>query len=465
LEPLVTDVSVALAAAATVPDACRAVLDSIGRHGRVTGSVLLPVHDHLRTIAACGSWQAYAAVAPGSGVIGRVYATAQTVVMANVASDGRSPAPQIEVCVPVTGVTGPIGVLCLEWKTPIDTDEWRSAAERIGVMLGARIVELGGPPRESRSEKLLRHALALTTAASEEELLARSLRAARDVSGLATQLILLDQPEEFEIHVDQARPTALGARMAALDVETLRGFISRAARYGSSYSLGDPDELDSDGDEVLTELGVRTLVTVPVGVRPESDTVVGVLLCADDVITRPDAQLVTQMELLTAQAWSSLERLHTLASLRERATSDPLTGLQHQGSFGERLSQSRPGHTAVFTIDIDGFKSINDTYGHQAGDRALVNLARALTSELRSEDELYRIGGDEFAAVVDVQRAEEALGVADRLVAAARSVGQTISIGVAIQREGESAEETLSRADTAMYVAKRAGRDGVRLAA
>ena len=101
-------------------------------------------------------------------MIGRVYATAQTVVMANVGRDNLSPAPQVEVCVPVTGVTGPIGVLNLEWKTPIDADEWRSAAERIGVLLGARITELGGPPPESRSEKLLRHALALTTAGNED---------------------------------------------------------------------------------------------------------------------------------------------------------------------------------------------------------------------------------------------------------------------------------------------------------
>ncbi len=87
-----------------------------------------------------------------------------------------------------------------------------------------------------------------------------------------------------------------------------------------------------------------------------------------------------------------------------------------------------------------------------------------MTTALRTQDELFRIGGDEFAAIVEVQRSDEALGVADRLIIAARAVGHTISVGVAIRRNGELSEETLRRADIALYLAKREGRDGVRLA-
>ena len=119
----------------------------------------------------------------------------------------------------------------------------------------------------------------------------------------------------------------------------------------------------------------------------------------------------------------------------------------------------------MLAIDIDGFKAINDTYGHQAGDAALVDLARALSAALRTGDELFRVGGDEFAVVVDVQRLEEATGVAERLVAAARRVGQSISVGVALQETTETPGQTFRRADTALYDAKRAGRDGVRMAA
>ena len=119
----------------------------------------------------------------------------------------------------------------------------------------------------------------------------------------------------------------------------------------------------------------------------------------------------------------------------------------------------------MFAIDIDSFKSINDTYGHQAGDRALVDLAQALSTALRTGDELYRIGGDEFAAILDVQRDDEAVGVAERLVAAARTVRQTISVGVAVRLPGETSQDTLGRADAALYLAKRSGRDRVHLAA
>jgi diguanylate cyclase (GGDEF)-like protein len=128
------------------------------------------------------------------------------------------------------------------------------------------------------------------------------------------------------------------------------------------------------------------------------------------------------------------------------------------------LAALAAGRSALLAIDIDQFKRINDTYGHQAGDRALVDLARTLQGALRHGDELYRIGGDEFAAVIECTRIEEAVGVAERLVEAARRIDRTISVGVALQLPGEPAQTTLRRADQALYEAKRKGRDGIRLA-
>ena len=171
------------------------------------------------------------------------------------------------------------------------------------------------------------------------------------------------------------------------------------------------------------------------------------------------------MELLAGQAWTSLDRLRTLARLREQASSDPLTGLRHTGPFGQRIAAATPGRTALLAIDVDGFKTVNDTYGHQAGDRVLVGLARALEGALRQGDELYRIGGDEFVAVIEVSRPEEAVRIAERLTEAARRIGRTISVGVALPRPGESPDRTLHRADQALYAVKRQGRDGVRLSA
>jgi diguanylate cyclase (GGDEF)-like protein len=307
--------------------------------------------------------------------------------------------------------------------------------------------------------------LGFASANSDDELLALSLDAARQVSGLATQVIVLVNGDGLDVHIDDANATALGERIAALDPEQLRRLIGRAERFGASYTFGDPDKLDASGWEMLTNLGVRTLISVPIGVKRGRDRIAGVLLSVDDTVGYPDAEIANLLSLLAAQAWGSLERLRTLSNLRDLATSDPLTGLRHQGPFGERLATSRPGHTAMLAIDIDGFKAINDTYGHQAGDAALVDLARALSGALRTGDELFRVGGDEFAVVVDVQRLEEAMGVAERLVAAARRVGQSISVGVALQETTETPGQTFRRADTALYDAKRGGRDGVRMAA
>jgi diguanylate cyclase (GGDEF)-like protein len=377
-----------------------------------------------------------------------------------------SPHSVVEICVPIVDNDGQvIGTFNSEWNHKIDIDDATKSLEEVARLLGDRICELGGPPPESRSERLLRLALAFASASSDDELLALSLDAARQVSGLPTQVIVLVNGDGLDVHIDDTNPTALGERIAALEPEQLRRLITRAERFGASYTFGDPDKLDAAGWELLTNLGVRTLISVPIGVKHDRDRIAGVLLSVDEAVGYPDAEIANLLSLLAAQAWASLERLRTLSNLRDLATSDPLTGLRHQGPFGERLSTSRPGHTAMLAIDIDGFKAINDTYGHQAGDAALVDLAQALSGALRTGDELFRVGGDEFAVVVDVQRLEEAMGVAERLVAAARRVGQSISVGVALQETTETPGQTFRRADTALYDAKRSGRDGVRLAA
>src|SRR5262249_14965721 len=159
--------------------------------------------------------------------------------------------------------------------------------------------------------------LAFATAGSEEELLAHSLHAAREVSGLDTPVIVLTLPDEIEVNVDLVHTTPLSRKIDALDPAELAPFITRAARYGASDSLGDPSDSDAAGFEGLPGLAVRTLIAIPAGVKRDSPDIGGVLLCADERVAHPDAELVNLLSLLAAQAWSSLERLHTLRDLRE----------------------------------------------------------------------------------------------------------------------------------------------------
>jgi diguanylate cyclase (GGDEF)-like protein len=182
---------------------------------------------------------------------------------------------------------------------------------------------------------------------------------------------------------------------------------------------------------------------------------------------RPD-QLGTEagslLALILAHTRTALDRLHELDHLSHRADRDPLTGLRHQRPFVARLAASVPGRTVVFAVDVDRFKSINDRYGHQAGDVALVTLVEALRSVLREGDELYRIGGDEFAVLVDVGDEAEVPTIARRLLAAARRAGHPVSIGAALRGADETGQDTLGRADAALYSAKRAGRNTARIA-
>jgi diguanylate cyclase (GGDEF)-like protein len=456
---LLSDVAARLATAATVSEACALAVDAASRHTPAMIATLLHVHDRLRCVAAAGSWQVYSSIRPAEGVAGRAFTSGKSEVLLAVGNDpdyiSLGPEVAVEVCAPILAPSGqPIGALNLEWTEPVDADLWRDLAEQIAELLGERIAQLGGPPAESRGERLLRHAVALTAAGSDRELLSTVVEAARDVSGLSTPVL--------------AVPTRVGARLYGVDGplgERLRArlgtrTVARARRHGTSYTIGDPASLDAHGFEELVDAGVRSMIAVPVG----PVDIGAVLLIVDEGVVTPDPATVNLVELLATQAWTCLDRLKTLEHLRERATSDPLTGLRHQGSFGERIARATPDRTALLAIDVDQFKTINDTYGHQAGDQVLVEMARALQSALRHGDELYRIGGDEFVAVVDVARPDEATGIGERLVSAARTIGRTVSVGVALRRGGEAPELTLRRADAALYDVKREGRDGVRLA-
>jgi diguanylate cyclase (GGDEF)-like protein len=156
-----------------------------------------------------------------------------------------------------------------------------------------------------------------------------------------------------------------------------------------------------------------------------------------------------------------------------RALHDQLTGLPNRVLFWEHLSirvklaRRRKTGFAVLFLDLDGFKAINDTLGHAAGDQLLVDLAVRLRSALRAGDIAARVGGDEFVVLFDeVASSEAALVVAERLNQALRApykIGTkrrivTASIGVAVGPDSlHTADAAVAAADSAMYEAKRGG--------
>jgi diguanylate cyclase (GGDEF)-like protein len=171
---------------------------------------------------------------------------------------------------------------------------------------------------------------------------------------------------------------------------------------------------------------------------------------------------------------AALKRLRNDEGQRRAALQDPLTGLPNRALILDHLrlalarSERQPSTVGVLFVDLNRFKMINDTLGHQAGDAVLVATAERLRSALRPPDTVGRLGGDEFVVVCeDIGGRSDALAVAARLVAsleapvkvAGRDVRIRASIGVAVSTTGATdAAALLTEADGAMFWAKRRGR-------
>jgi two-component system cell cycle response regulator len=167
---------------------------------------------------------------------------------------------------------------------------------------------------------------------------------------------------------------------------------------------------------------------------------------------------------------------HYQKQLFESALRDGLTNTFNRRYFLDRLHGElrfavRHGKPiALLFVDIDHFKKINDTYGHQAGDQVLAGVARVMMTTIRAEDVLARYGGEEFAVICREIELAGAEALAKRLVAAVsrkpfefggQQISTTISVGAAVDRGKSEAQTFIAAADSAMYEAKRSGRNRV----
>lgn len=163
------------------------------------------------------------------------------------------------------------------------------------------------------------------------------------------------------------------------------------------------------------------------------------------------------------------ERERLIAELRATAMRDQLTGLPNRRAWDDRLERelSRAKRAkqllSVAVVDLDGLKRINDTQGHDHGDRLLARSADAWSGVLRQADFLARLGGDEFVVLLPGSSSADAVEIGRRLVGAV-PFGQRCSVGVAVWDGAEAGYEMVHRADQAMYAVKAAGGGDVGLA-
>jgi diguanylate cyclase len=173
------------------------------------------------------------------------------------------------------------------------------------------------------------------------------------------------------------------------------------------------------------------------------------------------------------------ELQENLAVVRAESLTDPLTGLANRKRFDSQLvramaeSTERSEALSLVMVDIDHFKSFNDTWGHLTGDQVLRLVAMSLKQNVKGQDLATRYGGEEFAVVLPNTVLRSALTVADHIRRAVmskqllkRSTGQnlgrvTISLGVATMHKGDTPQSLIARADACLYAAKRSGRNRV----
>ncbi len=167
------------------------------------------------------------------------------------------------------------------------------------------------------------------------------------------------------------------------------------------------------------------------------------------------------------------ERRRLEQELHHQAFHDPLTGLANKTLFVDRVEHAvaragrAAGRIALLYMDLDNFKTVNDTVGHAGGDNLLVAVTERLLQCVRGADTLARLGGDEFALLIEDAGSEaDAIDVANRILdalrepfsIAGRRLGAGISIGIAFCTPGLTAAKVIADADRAMYTAKRRGR-------
>ena len=314
---------------------------------------------------------------------------------------------------------------------------------------------------------------------------------------------LIEQSRILELIARDAPLAETLGSLAAMLARHLGGLVSvatfperrtaaRSRDGGSGRSSGDPADMgtataltaignpDGTVEATLSPTALRSLAAAQGLPRIDVEVRVrrtGKALGAFELYgVVPDTMTATERDLIercTQLAAIAIERDQAEEDARHQALHDPLTGLPNRTLLGDRLAQAltaarRGRHVvALLLVDLDRFKAINDTLGHEAGDEVLCHVAQRLQEQLRDTDTVARMGGDEFALVLpELLVVEDAEHVARKLLAALTGLldlnGVTVQLGASVgiaayPLHGDDAAALFRRTDVAMYRAKRLG--------
>ncbi|AHG88456.1 diguanylate cyclase [Gemmatirosa kalamazoonensis] len=347
---------------------------------------------------------------------------------------------------------------------PIDPDERRRALQSVAALRHRADRATGGVP-------------GLATVRAETDSLADAWSRFYDRQGI-------DPADAILVAVTRAEP--LAQRLLGTDLPAaIRGEQRRVAEASAAFERA--DRATSAIAWAVLALSVGVSVALAYLLSRDLRGAIGALhtgverLGAGDLAHRVDVTTCEELATVGRSLNTMAQRLRQARQELERrnqelahlAFRDPLTNLANRTLFREHVERAlagRHGHAdemSILFIDLDDFKSINDTLGHHSGDRLLVDVATRLLEATRGSDTVARLGGDEFAILLHrVRERAEAISVAERVLWALRAPfeldGRTLhvsaSIGVVFHHDGQSTEELLRNADVAMYRAKAEGK-------
>ena len=249
-----------------------------------------------------------------------------------------------------------------------------------------------------------------------------------------------------------------------------------ATQSGTDLVISDLDDLDPELRAAAEAEGFGSVFIAPV--REASDRVAGLIVhwvFAD----MPKAEMLrARMDEAKGLVQVALSARFRNDDLVRMAGSDTLTGLANRRTFEQAMAELDPGDgPALISLDLDGFKEVNDAFGHPVGDELLAIVGRRMSAATRAQDLVVRIGGDEFVLLLRSCPLPEAVRIAERVIEAVHEpiavagseVSIGVSLGIALAEDGPGddtwVDDLVRRADDAMYAAKRAGRGRYVLAA
>jgi diguanylate cyclase (GGDEF)-like protein len=391
------------------------------------------------------------------------------------------------LAVPIGKPSRTIGVLTLDASTPrpFAEDEIRLVAE-IGTRV-AGIIERARDLEERTAHlraatavrRLLEEGSRAMSAAQAGETLAR---VAKEALGVPYASVFLADSDDRIEYVGLDVPERLEAiareRLVGSPAREFR-LWRRATRQPKPIFVEDASASELIPSELVTLLQLRSYVAFPL---LSSDRALGLVVCSETREGRrwtPDqqrlvAQLALEGSLVVENAALRGTEREQIDELSRQAFHDPLTDLPNRALFADRLEHAlarlhrRHESVAVMLLDLDGFKAINDNFGHEAGDQLLIAVGQRLRACLRPADTVARLGGDEFTILLEeISHLREATRVAERIEHSLRTpflldgheATITTSIGIALNSAGEAEPEQLLRnADSAMYRAKHVGK-------